>query len=64
VTPNKTDSVTLRRVRETMVAVESNRCYIFWARVCSLIYQACNAHAPYCHLWPAPLCSIFALYLI
>jgi len=21
--------------------------------VCSLRYPACNAHAPYCHLWPA-----------
>ena len=27
--------------------------------VCSLKYRACNAHAPYCHLWPAPLYIIF-----
>jgi hypothetical protein len=25
---------------------------MFWVCVCSLRYPACNAHAPYCHLWP------------
>ena len=32
--------------------------------VCSLRYPACNARAPYCHLWPAPLYNIFQRYLI
>jgi len=32
--------------------------------VCILRYPACNAHAPYCHLWPARLYSIFPHYLI
>jgi len=32
--------------------------------VCSLSYPACNAHAPYCHLWPVWLCNIFRPYLI
>ena len=32
--------------------------------VCSLTYPACNAHAPYCHLWTAAHCSIFPHYLI
>ena len=27
-------------------------------------YPACNAHAPYCHLCPAPLYNIFPHYLI
>jgi len=27
-------------------------------------YTACNAHTPYCHLWPVWLCSIFPHYLI
>ena len=27
--------------------------------VCSLRYPACNAHAPFFHLWPAALYSIF-----
>jgi len=32
--------------------------------VCSLRYPTRNAHAPYCHLWPAPLYNIFPYYLI
>ena len=32
--------------------------------VCGLSYAACNAHAPYCHLWPAQLYNIFPRYLI
>jgi len=32
--------------------------------VCSLRYPACNAHAPYIHLWPAWLYIIFPHYLI
>ena len=31
--------------------------------VCRLSYTACNAHAPYCHLWPVPLHNIFTNYL-
>jgi hypothetical protein len=58
-------NVTLRRVRATVVVVEKqwvlhnlNVC------VCSLRYPACNAYAPYYHLWPAPLYKIFPHYLI
>jgi len=32
--------------------------------VCSLRYAACDAHAPYCHLWSAPLYKIFPHFLI
>ena len=32
--------------------------------ICSLRYPACNAHAPYCHLWPDRLYNIFPHYLI
>ena len=32
--------------------------------ICSLRYPARNAHAPYCHLWPAPLYNIFPHYNI
>jgi len=28
--------------------------------VCILIYAACNAHAPYCHLWPCPALPHFS----
>ena len=31
--------------------------------ICSLRCPACTAHAPYCHLWPVPLYSIFPHYL-
>ena len=61
----RTYNVQLRRVRVTFVAVEKQ-----WVShnlsVCiySLRYPACNAHAPYCHLWPARLYNIFPLYLI
>jgi len=30
----------------------------------SLKYPSCNAHAPYCHVWSAPLYNIFPHYLI
>jgi len=55
--------VTLRCVRVTIFYWKSRKYYIFWVCSCSLKYPASNAHAPYCHLWPAPLCSIFPHYL-
>ena len=30
----------------------------------SLTYPACNAHAPYCHLWPGRLYNVIPHYLI
>ena len=32
--------------------------------MCSISYPACNAHAPCCRQWPAPLYNIFPRYLI
>ena len=32
--------------------------------VCNVRYPACNAHAPYCHLWPFQLYNIFSHYFI
>ena len=32
--------------------------------VCYISYPACNAHAPYCHLWYVRLCHIGPHYLI
>ena len=43
--------VTLSRVREIIVAVESGKYYIFWVCFCSLSNPARKAHAPYCHMW-------------
>jgi len=48
----------------SLVQWDSNKCRIFWVCVCSLRYPARNAHAPCCHLCPAPLYNIFPHYLI
>jgi hypothetical protein len=49
-----TYNATMSRVRATIVAMEEK--YVLHILcMCSLSYPACNAHAPYCHLWPAPL---------
>jgi len=47
---------------QPLLQCKSYKYYIFWVCVCSLRYQACNAHAP-CHLRPAPLYNIFPHYL-
>jgi hypothetical protein len=50
----------MRRVSATIVAAERQ-----WVlQVCTLGDPACNAHVPYCHLWPAPLYRMFPHYLI
>ena len=38
-----------------------NTYYIFWVWVCSLRYEACKAHAPYCQTW---FYNIFPRYFI
>jgi len=43
---------------------KSNDCYITCVCISSLRYPACNVHAPYCHLWPAPLNRTFPHYFI
>jgi hypothetical protein len=58
-------NVTLRRIHATTVALEEQEVlHILSVCICSLRYPACNAHAPYCHLWPAPLYNIFPHFLI
>jgi hypothetical protein len=42
----------------------ANKYFIIWERICCLRHPACNARAPYCHLWPAQLYNIFQHYLI
>jgi len=54
-----TYNLTLRRVRATIVAVESITCYTTWVCICSPRYPAYNAHAPYCHLHPVWVHYIF-----
>jgi len=55
--------VTLRCICATTVAVEKQS-VLYILSVYSLRYPACNAHAPYCHLWPTWLYNIFPHYLI
>ena len=45
-------NVTLRGVSATIVAVERNKCHLFWVCVCvcSFKYPAFNAHAINCHV--------------
>jgi hypothetical protein len=64
-----TYNVTLGRVRATIVAAGEQKvlhilCVCMCVCVSSLMYPACNAPAPYCHLWLAPLYSIFSHLLI
>ena len=58
-----TCNVKFRRDRETIVAAEKNLYYTTCVCICILRYLACKTHAPYCHLWPAPLYSTFPRYL-
>ena len=64
-----THNVTSRRFRVTVIVVEK-QCMLrivsvcVCVCVCNFIYPACIAHAPFCHLRPAPLSNIFAHYLI
>ena len=45
---------------QPFLAWKSNKCYLLWVCVCSPRYPACNARAPYFHLWPAPLLQYFS----
>jgi hypothetical protein len=50
---------------QTIVAVEKQRVLPNMSMcICSLRYPACNVHAPYCHLWPAPFYKYFPRYFI
>jgi len=60
-----THNLTKRRVRATVVAMEKQRVlHNLSVCICSLCYPAWIAHAPYCHLWPAPFYIIFPHYVI
>ena len=59
----KPDKHRQRTYNVTLLLWKSNKYYTLWVCVCSLRYPVCNAHAPYCHLWPVPLYIIFPHYL-
>ena len=57
--------LTLGRFRATIVSVEKQLVlHNMSVCICSLRYPVCNAHAPYCRLWPAPALQYFSTYLI
>ena len=60
----RTYNITFRNVHVAIFAVENNTYYTFWVCFCSPRCPACNAHAPYLHLWPARLYSVFPRYII
>jgi len=49
---------------QSLLLWKSNEYYTTCVCISSLRYTACNAHAPYCHVWPALLYNIFPHYLI
>ena len=53
-------TVTMRRFHATTAFVERQKLLLLLVCVCSLRYRACNAHAPYCNLWPAPALQYFS----
>jgi len=68
-TQNKQDrqctyDIILRRIHATIVWEENQYVLHNWVCICRLRYPACNAHVPYCHLWPARLYNIFPHYLM
>ena len=53
----------MRRVHATIVVMEKQ--YVTYSEcVCSHRYSACNALAPYCHLWPVLLYNNLPHYLV
>jgi len=55
-----THNVTMRRVRATIVVAEKQ--WVLHNLSVCIRYTLCNAHAPYWHLWPAPLYDIFSTF--
>jgi hypothetical protein len=49
---------------QPLLPCRRNKNYTTWVYVCSLTYPACKAHAPYCHMCPAPFCNVLPHCLI
>jgi len=49
---------------QPLLQLKSNKYYILLVCVFSLRHGACNAHVPYCHMWPVRHYNIFPHYLI
>jgi hypothetical protein len=46
-----------------LLQCENNEYHVTRVCIYSLMYPACNAHAPYCHVWPTVIHNIFPHYL-
>jgi hypothetical protein len=46
-------------IQPNLVERESNKYYTSRVCICSPTYLGCSVFVPYCHLWSAPLYSIF-----
>ena len=61
---NKTSKVRITwnwgALGQQLLQWKSNKNQTTWVRVSSLRHPACNAHASYCHLRPAPLYNTFS----
>lgn len=67
--PKKKDSVSMTYYWDAfvkrMLHKKSNKYYTTWVRIYSPSFRECNAHEPFFfYMWPAPLYTIFLLYLI
>ena len=68
-TLNKTSNVHKRNIEARSYSLfcsgkATSITHVFRVWFYRLRCSACNAHGPYCHLWPAPLYNIFPHYLI
>jgi hypothetical protein len=68
---NVEDRQCTRTYKRNLEARSTNHCCrakaistTFWASDWSVWYPVCNAHAPYCHLWPVWQHNIFPRYFI
>ena len=48
---------------QPLLRLKFNNCYILWVCVWSIMYPACTADRPCCHLWTVRLWNIFPHYL-
>jgi len=49
---------------QTFLSWKGSKYYKIWDFVCSLSYQTCNAHAPYCHMRPVRRYRILPRYVL
>ena len=58
-----TYNLKLRRFIQPQLQWISNKYYIFWVCVFSIMHPVCHLHAPYWHMWSVRLYRMFPHYL-